>query len=110
MSKIYLPSEYINKQCKIVNNGYIRVYETTNNNQTNVVYDIYVNQDYMVKKTNANYNSNTLCDTLNTYTDDWYYRVDLHNILICILILFIFITLIPFRIFIQFFKRSGMNV
>lgn len=110
MSKIYLPSEYVDKSCKVINNDYIRVYETTNNNQNNVVYDVYLNQDYMVKKGSANYSANTVCDTLNTYTDDWFYRIDLYDILGCVLILFIFLILIPGQIFFQFFKRSGMNL
>lgn len=110
MSKIYIPSQFLDKSCKIVNNDYIRVYDTTNLNQSNVVYDIYVNQDYMIKQSTANYSASTVCDTLNTYTDDWFYRVDLHNILTCILILSIFLILIPFQIFFRLFKRSGMNL
>lgn len=110
MSKIYLPSEYVNKPCKIVNNEYIRVYDTINVNQSNVVYDIYVKQDYMIKKSTANYNNNTICDTLNTYTNDWYYRTDFFDILGCILILSIFAILVPGQIFFHFFKRSGMNL
>lgn len=110
MSKIYVPSEYLNKPCYVVNNDYIRVYETINNNQSNTVYDIYVNQDYMIKQGTSNYSSNTVCDKINTYTDDWFYRVDLHDILGCILILCIFIILIPGQIFFQFFRRSGMNI
>ena len=47
MSKIYLPTEYVNSPCKVINNGYIRVY--TNSNLTNYV-DIYINQYYMIRE------------------------------------------------------------
>lgn len=102
---IYLPTEYLNKPCYIINNGYIRVYETTNNNQSNVVHDIYINQDYMVKKGTANYSSNTVCDKINTYTDSIYYRTDFDSILIILLIMSIFCFLIPLKIFIRLFRR-----
>jgi len=110
MSKIYLPTEYLNKPCYVINNDYIRVYDTVNHNQQNKVYDIYVNQDYMTKISNANYSSNTVCDTFNTYTDDWFYRIDLFDILGCIFILSIFLIIIPCQMLFQFFKRSGMNL
>lgn len=110
MSKIYLPTEFLNKPCYIVNNDYIRVYDSIDLNQQNVVYDVYINQDYMVKQSRASYSTQTVCDDLNVYTDDWYYRVDLFNILGCIFILSFFLILIPFQILFKFFKRSGMNV
>ena len=47
MSKIYLPSEYVNSPCKVINNGYIRAY--TNSNYTDYV-DIFINQDYMIRQ------------------------------------------------------------
>lgn len=110
MSKIYLPKEFLNKPCYVINNDYIRVYDTIKTNQQNVVYDVYLNQDYMIKMSTSNYSTSTLCDTYNTYTDDWIYRIDLHNILICILILSIFLILIPGQMLFRFFKRSGMNL
>ena len=33
MAKVYIPTEYLNYNCKVVYNDYIRVY-TNNNNQT----------------------------------------------------------------------------
>lgn len=108
MAKIYLPTEYVNKPCKIINNGYIRVYNTTNYNQTNTVYDIYINQDYMVKKNTASYSSSTVCDTSNEYTDDYYYRLDFSNSLVVLLIMSIFVAYIPIRIFFRLFKRGKL--
>lgn len=80
--KIYLPTEYLNKPCYIVNNGYIRVYETIRTNNQNVVYDIYINQDYMVKEGTSYFSSSTICDTVNVYTDDYFYRRDIVDILL----------------------------
>lgn len=102
---IYLPTDYLNKPCYVINDGYIRVYDTINEDYRNVVYDIYVNQDYMVKKGTATYSSKTVCDTLNTYTDDVYYRIDFDSILIIFIIMCIFCFLIPLKIFIRLFRR-----
>lgn len=105
MSTIYLPKEYLNKPCYQVNQNYIRVFETTNYNSYNTVYDIYINQDYQVRQGSANYNSNTVCDNLNTYTDDIYYRTDFYKSLIILVILFIFIVNFPVKIFKRMFRR-----
>lgn len=104
MAKIYLPTEYLNKPCYVINNGYIRVYNTTNNSN-NIVYDIYINQDYQVRRTTSGYSSSTQCDTMNQYTDDIYYRTDFDKILVIFLILCIFCFLLPLKIFVRFFRR-----
>lgn len=105
MSTIYLPSEYLNKPCYQVNNGYIRVFETTNINQSNIVYDIYLNQDYQVKRGTASYSNSTLCDNINTYTDDFYYRVDMPNILLMFFIFCLFCYFVPLQLFRRLFRR-----
>lgn len=106
MGKIYVPSGYTGKPCYQVNNGYIRVYNTINNSTNNVVFDIYINQDYQIRQTTATYTSGTtLCDTINTYTDDFLYRVDLMNILIVFLIFIFFTTYIPWKLVCRFFRR-----
>lgn len=106
--KIYLPTDYLNKPCYVINNGYIRVYNTVNTEERNIVYDIYVNQNYMVKKSSASYSSNTVCDTTNTYTDDVYYRNDFDSILIIFLILSIFCFYIPLKLFSSIYKRRSL--
>lgn len=105
MAKIYLPSDYVNSPCKIINNGYIRAY--TNNQLTNYV-DIYINQDYMIKEGYTNYGYNGVCDSLNTYTDNYYYRTDFSNILIGFGILAFFCIFIPVKIFSKIFKRGAL--
>lgn len=105
MATIYLPSEYLNKPCYQVNSNYIRVFETTYNNSSNTIYDIYINQDYQVRQGSANYNSSTVCDHINTYTDDFYYRTDMPQILLMFFIFCIFIFVLPLKIFLRMFRR-----
>lgn len=102
MSKIYIPTEYLDSPCKVVNNGYIRAY--TNNNLTEYV-DIFVNQDYMLKKGYSNYSYNGYCDNINNYTDDFYYRTDLSNILLNVFIIALFGLYLPYKIFMKLFNR-----
>lgn len=102
MSKIYLPTEYVDMPCKIVYNGYIRVYS---NQQLTQYYDIYINQDYMVKPGTTNYSQNVVCDTSNDYTDEIYYRTDFDKILVILVIIAIFVILIPFKIILRLFRR-----
>ena len=102
MSKIYLPSEYVNSSCKVINNGYIRVY--TNTSLTNYV-DIYINQDYMIREGFNSYGYSGQCDTINTYTDNFYYRTDFPDILLMFSIFVLFGIYLPFRIIRRFYKK-----
>ena len=102
MSKIYLPSEYINSPCKVINNGYIRAY--TNSSLTDYV-DIYINQDYMLKQGTYSYGYTGQCDSINTYTDNFYYRTDFPDILFMFLIFVLFGMYLPFRIIRRFYKK-----
>ena len=102
MSKIYLPTEYVNSPCKVINNGYIRVY--TNSSLTNYV-DIYINQDYMIREGYNSYGYSGTCDSLNTYTDNFYYRTDLPDILLMFTIFVLFGIYLPFRIIRRFYKK-----
>ena len=102
MSKIYLPSEYVNSSCKVINNGYIRAY--TNSSLTEYV-DIYINQDYMLKQGTYSYGYTGQCDTINTYTDNFYYRTDFPDILLMFSIFVLFGIYLPFRIIRRFYKK-----
>ena len=102
MSKIYLPSEYVNSPCKVINNGYIRAY--TNSSLTEYV-DIYLNQDYMLKQGTYSYGYTGQCDTINTYTDNFYYRTDFPDILLMFSIFVLFGIYLPFRIIRRFYKK-----
>lgn len=102
MSKIYLPTEYINSPCKVINNGYIRAY--TNSSLTEYV-DIYLNQDYMLKQGTYSYGYTGQCDTINTYTDNFYYRTDFPDILLMFSIFVLFGIYLPFKIIRRFYKK-----
>ena len=101
MSKIYVPTAYKNN-CNVVFDNYIRSY--TNSDYTSWV-DIYFKNGYYLKQGHSNYTNNIVCDTLNTYTDDFYYRYDLSNGLIIFLILCIFIFILPLKIITRLFRR-----
>lgn len=101
MAKIYVPTPYVNN-CNVVYTDYIRSY--TNSDRTEYV-DIYFNNNYILKSGSTSYPYNVVCDTLNTYTDDIYYRFDLSDSLIIFLILCIFIYGIGFKIFTRLFRR-----
>ena len=108
MAKIYLPTVHLNRPCKVINENYIRVYHTTNQGTgvTNTVTDIYFKSDYITRQTTASYTTSILCDSTNTYTDDFYYRYDFTNILINFLIMSIIMFVIPVTIYKRFFRRS----
>lgn len=102
MAKIYLPSEYINN-CNVVNQNYIRSY--INDNRTEWV-DIYINQDYQLKRGYSTYGNNVVCDFINTYTDNFYYRLDFSNILIDFFIISLVGILLPVKIFSKIFRKG----
>ena len=84
MAKIYLPTNLLNSQCKVVNNDYIRVY--TNNNYTSWT-DVYFKSGYYLKSGQSNYPNTVTCDNLNTFTDNIFYRYDCANSLLIFFII-----------------------
>ena len=102
MSKIYIPSDYIDSPCIIQYNGYMRAY--TNNSLTEYV-DIYYQNNYALKNGQSNYSYTGVCDTINEYTDDFYYRNDFDSILIGFSILSLFIIFIPLKIVSKLFMK-----
>lgn len=104
MAKVYLPTEYLNKPCYVVNNDYIRVYNSLNNSN-NIVYDVYFKNDYMIRRGTSSYSSSTQCDNINTYTDEIYYRYDFDKILFLFLGLCIVFFYPGFKLFLRLFRR-----
>lgn len=98
---IYVPTEFLNSNCFVINNGYIRAY--TNNDLTEYT-DIFINQDYMLK-TGTSESYTGLCDYTSNFTDDFYYRVDIDKILIIVLIVSLFGLYLPYKIFMKLFHR-----
>lgn len=102
MSKIYIPQTYVNN-CNVFNDNYIRSY--TNANKTEWV-DIYFKDNYALKSGSTTYQpTNVICDTLNTYTTDIYYRYDIADSLIIFYLLCFFIFFIPLKIYTRLFRR-----
>lgn len=101
MAKIYVPTQYKNN-CNVFNNDYIRSY--TNSSRTTWV-DIYFKNNYALKEGSTTYQQTIICDNLNTYTDDIYYRYDLCNSLIIFYLLCIFIFILPLKILTRLFRR-----
>lgn len=71
MATIYLPSNYINN-CNVVYPEFIRSY--TDSTQTQWV-DIYFNNDYMESVGTSTDTQFAICDSINTYTDNVYYKI-----------------------------------
>lgn len=104
MSKIYLPTNLLNNNCKVIYNDYIRVY--TNSNYTQWT-DVYFRNDYMLKNGTTNYSQNVTCDNLNTYTDDFYYRYDFDKIIIIFFIMVIITIYFPYRLISRILGKWG---
>lgn len=103
MSKIYLPTEYVNKSCKVVNNDYIRVFD--NNSYTSWT-DVYFKNGYYLKAGYSQYGQNNVaCDSLNTFTDNIFYRYDTSDSLIIFFIISLVCFYFPFKIFSRAFGR-----
>lgn len=101
---LFIPYEDITNKCAIlVNNDYFYVYNIENN-EISTDYDIvYFNNYYKIKGKEVN---NVLVTDCYPYiTNDFYYRHDLTNILINVLIISLFGILLPTYIFTYFFKR-----
>ena len=102
MAKIYLPTNLLNSECKVVNNDYIRVY--TNNNYTSWT-DVYFKSGYYLKSGQSNYPNTVSCDNLNTFTDNIFYRYDCANSLLIFFIISVVCFYFPFKIFARAFGR-----
>ena len=109
--KTYLPSQFINNNYRysISNNSY--VIHTNNNCYTQYnttycdCYNVYPQLDYINSETyTCTYNVSTYINS-NNFTSDYWYRIDLSNILIIFLILFIVIFNVPFKLIQRLFGR-----
>lgn len=98
---IYVPRNYVNN-CNVFNDNYIRSY--TNNNRTEWV-DIYYKDNYALKSGSSNYSQTIVCDNLNSYTDNIYYRYDFDKILLMTFIFLIICFYFPFRMISRLFGR-----
>ena len=111
MSKSYLPSNLISNNYRYtISNNIITIH--TNQNcytQYSTTYcdcvQVYPQLDYLQSESySCNYNPSTYLSS-SSFTGDYWYRLDLSNILIIFLILFIFIFALPYKIVSRLFGR-----
>lgn len=105
MTKVYLPTEYLNKPCYQINDGYIRVWNSINNNSYNTYYDVFTNNNYLVREGYTNYYNNVSCSTMYEFTDNVFYRNDIDKILVIFFILLLICFYFPYRIISRIFGR-----
>lgn len=110
MSKIYVPESNTYNKCYVIQNeNVIRAYDRTPQNNTNYNYrDYYIHSDYMYRDgfgTWSQYSTLPICLSSTDITNDFYYRIDLSNILLIFFIMSIFGFYIPIRIFKRLFRR-----
>lgn len=108
----YLPTELINSKYKYtLSDGVIRVI-TNNNCYQNYnstycdCYDVFLNNDYMVSNVINCNNAPTNYVTSVRFTDDYYYRKDISDILLTFLIIIIIGFGIPLALILRFFKKG----
>lgn len=106
---IYVPDTE-NYSCFVVQNeDVIRAYTSKPRNNATIDYrDYYLHSNYIYKDGQQTFNQYTtlpVCLEESVVTSDYFYRVDIDSILICIFILSIFIIGIPLKIVFRFFRR-----
>ena len=108
--KIYVPNDSTYNKCYVVQNeDIIRGYDRVPINNTNYNYrDYYIHSDYIYKDGNgtwSQYSTLPICLSSDIFTNDFYYRLDLTNVLINVFIISIFGLYFPWRIFKSLFGR-----
>lgn len=105
VTKIYVPTDLLNKSCYQVNQGYIRVWDSVTLNESNTYTDVFINQDYQVVTDSIVLTESLKCDSANTYTDNVLYRVDIDRIFVIVFIFMLVCFLFPYRIFSRLFGK-----
>lgn len=100
MSKVYIPTDYLNN-CNVIYPTFIRSF--TNDSKTEWV-DIYPKMNYSIQKGSGT-SSIVECNTINDFTDDYFYRIDFDSILVIFFIISILCFYFPYHIFSRAFGR-----
>lgn len=108
--KIYVPKDSTYNKCYVIQSeGVIRGYEEVPQINRTVNYrDYYINSDYIYRdsyQTFGSYSITPTCLASDVITNDYWYRIDLTNILINFTIIAIFGLYLPWRIFRSLFGR-----
>lgn len=108
--KIYVPEDNIYNKCYVVQSeGVIRAYNKVPVNNTTYNYrDYYIRSDYIFRDGTGTWGINTtlpICLSSNYITNNYWYRLDITNILINVTIISLFGIYIPYKIISRAFGR-----
>lgn len=108
---IYVPEDTTYNACYVVQSeGVIRGYDVYPRNNISYNYrDYYIRSDYIYKDgsgTWSNYSTLPVCLSDSDITNDYWYRVDISNVLIMFLIINIFGIYLPIKIFSKIFRKG----
>lgn len=111
--KTYMPTNLINQnyRYRISGDYYVVIKNTNCTTNYNTTYcdcvNVFPKLDYLESETyQCSYTSNSSNYIAYTnFTDDFYYRIDIANVLLIFLILFLFIIRLPFRLISRVFGR-----
>lgn len=110
---IYVPRDTTFNKCYVIQSeGVIRGYDTIPRNNTSYNYrDYYIRSDYIYRDGEGTWSSYTTlpsCISSSDITNDYWYRIDISNVLIMFLIINIFGIFIPIKIFSKLFRKGGL--
>lgn len=104
--KIYVPQDNTYNKCYVVQSeGVIRGYDRVPSNNTNYNYrDYYIRSDYIFRDGNGSWSQYTtlpVCLDSSNITNDYWYRLDISNILVIFTILVLFCIYFPVKLFLR---------
>ena len=108
--KIYVPQDNTYNKCYVVQNEeVIRGYDRTPSNNVSYNYrDYYIRSDYIFKDGTGQWSQYTtlpVCLSSSVITNDYWYRLDITQVLINVTIIALFGLYFPWRIFKSLFGR-----
>lgn len=110
MYELYIPESLQNYSCFFYNDDGSILYATNSEpsqNEPIQVEKIFVNNHYSIVSDTVTFTENHQCLT-NTKTTNWFYRKDVLNIALLVLIFSTFFFYIPLKIFSRLFKRGDL--
>lgn len=111
MDKIFVPQTNVYDKCYVVQSeGVIRGYDTYPRNNVSYNYrDYYVNSNYIYRDgagSWSQYSTLPTCIDSSNIVNDFWYRLDMPNILLMFLIINIFGIYLPIKIFSKIFRKG----
>lgn len=108
--KIFVPQDNTFNKCYVVQSeGVIRGYEEIPQTNRTINYrDYYINSDYIYRdgsQTFSSYSTPPTCLASSVITNDYWYRLDLTNVLLNVTIISLFGLYLPWRIFKSLFGK-----